>query len=112
MAQVTIISKNYGSQKIDTNSFNPLLASKESVVYKIVRHLFDEWYSHNTQPGAPMAKDIRGMYFGEADQPAIYSVSGAIRQGIENLIEEIKDQNLSVVTTARIVKMDIECAFE
>lgn len=112
MAYATIISKKYGKQTINVETFNPMFASKDSTIFKVVEHVFNEWFSHNTQPGAPMAKDIKGMYFGECDQPPIYSISGAIRQGIENLIEEIKAESLSVVTTAHIMKMDIECAFE
>ncbi len=112
MAYATIISKNYGKQTINIETFNPMFASKDSTIFKIVEHVFEQWFSHNTQPGAPMAKDIKGMYFGECDQPAIYSINGAIRQGIENLIEEIKERDLHTVTTAQILKMDIECAFE
>jgi hypothetical protein len=60
---------------------------------------------------APMGKDIRGMYYGECDQPAIYSRNGAIRQGIENLIEEAVEGGKKLLTTRDIVKMDIESAF-
>ena len=108
---ITISSKNYGTQKIYIDSFNPMMASIESPIFKIIEHIFDEWFSHNTEPGAPMSSDIIGMYEGEADQPAIYSKKGAIRQGIENMIEEIKESGKKFITTKDIVKMDIESAF-
>lgn len=112
MNTLSIISKNYGSQTINLDTFEPRLASVNSPIFKIVEHMFNEWYDHSTQPGAPMCKDIEGMYFGECDQPAIYSVKGAIRQGIENLIEEAKERDFKVLNTAQIMKLDIECAFE
>lgn len=112
MSKISIISKNYGSQSINIETFNPQFASSESTIFKIIEHIFNQWFDYNTQPGAPMAKDIRGMYLGEADQPAIYSKKGAIRQGIENFIEEVKEKGLKVINTKQVMQMDIESAFE
>lgn len=112
MKTLTIISKNYGSQSINVDTFNPEMASASSTVFKIVEHMFNEWFDHNTQPGAPLAKDIEGCYFGYCDQPAMYSKKGAIRQGIENLIQEAIELGKSILTTKDILKMDIECAFD
>jgi len=112
MSKVSIVSKNYGSQTINLENYNPRFAATDSTVFKIVEHMFNEWFEHSTQTGAPMGKDIQGMYYGECDQPAIYSIKGAIRQGIENLIEEIKERGFKIVNTAQIMRMDIECAFE
>jgi len=111
MSTVSIISKNYGNQTINLDSFNPMCAAMDSSIFKIIEYIFDKWYDYNTQPGAPMCKDIEGMYYGEGDQPAIYSKKGAVRQGIENMIEEIRESGKKVVTTADILKMDIEAAF-
>jgi hypothetical protein len=116
MNKITIVSKNYGSQVIDLDTFNPLAASPASTIYKIAEHMFNEWYDGRTEPGAPMAKDIQGMYYGEADQPAIYTRTGAIQGGVEIIIEEIQEANTasgkSMFYTRDIVKMDVECAFE
>jgi len=112
MKSIKIISKLYGTQIVNIDTYNPLMASVDSPVFKIIEHIFNDWYAHNTQPGAPMAKDIEGMYYGEGDQPAIYSKKGAIRQGIENLIEEVKELNKSIITTKDIQLMDIESAFD
>ena len=109
---ITILSKNYGTQKIDLETFNPMSASKESTIWHIIEHMFNLWFDHNTQPGAPMARDIKGMYEGEADQPAIYIKAGAIRQGIENFLEEVKESGKKVFNTRDIMNMDIEAAFE
>lgn len=109
--KISIISKNYGNQSINTETYNPMFAAVDTPVFKIIEHIFDEWYSHNTEPGAPMAKDIEGMYYGEGDQPAIYSKKGAIRQGIENLIEIAQESGKPVINTRDILKMDIESAF-
>jgi len=109
---IKVISKLYGSQFINIETFNPLMASTDSTIFKIIEHIFNDWYDHNTQPGAPLARDIQGMYYGEGDQPAIYSKKGAIRQGIENFIEEVKEANQTIFTTNDILKMDIETAFE
>jgi hypothetical protein len=109
--KTTIISKNYGTQTIDLNSFNPMMASVESTIFKVIEHIWNEWFDYSTQAGAPMAKDIEGMYYGECDQPAIYSKKGAIRDGIEIFMQELIENNKSVVTTKDIAKMDIEAAF-
>ncbi len=109
---VTIISGQYGRQTINTESFDPFRASSSSTIFKVVEHLFNEWYDKYTEPGAPMAKDIQGMYNGEGDQPAIYTKRGAIVDGIETLIEEIKETGKTIVTTKDIQAMDIEGAFE
>lgn len=109
--KVSILSKNYGNQTIDLENFNPMYASVESTIFKVIEHIFNEWFDHNTQPGAPMGKDIQGMYYGECDQPAIYSKKGAIRQGIENFVECVRESGKKVVSTKDIVKMDIESAF-
>lgn len=111
--KISIVSKNYGSQTIDTNNFNPAFASTSSTIFKVIEHIFNEWFDYNTQPGAPMSKDIEGMYYGECDQPAIYSKKGAIRQGIENLIEAVSEWNKPsvILNTSQIIKLDIESAF-
>lgn len=112
MKTLTIISKNYGKQSINIESFVPEYASTDSTVFKIVEHIFNEWFDYNTQPGAPLAKDIKGCYFGYCDQPAIYSKKDAIRQGIDNLIQEAIELGKTILTTKDILKMDIECAFD
>ncbi len=109
---IKIISKNYGNQEIDTDIYKPTLAAPESPVFKIIEHIFNTWYDHNTQPGAPMGKDIKGMYYGEGDQPPIYTRKGAIRQGIEAMIQEAQDNNRTLLNTRDILKMDIESQFE
>ena len=111
--KISIVSKNYGNQTIDTDNFNPSMASTSSTIFQVVEHIFNEWFSYNTQLGAPMAKDIVGMYEGECDQPAIYSKKGAIRQGIENLIEAAQEMGKSsiILNTRQITNLDIESAF-
>jgi hypothetical protein len=103
-----IISKVYGKQVIDSENYTSFDLRKGTVIYNIVNHLFNEWYDNYSQRN----REIRGKYFGEMDQPAIYSVEGAIMQGMLNLMDEIAYLNKAVVTTKDIVKMDIECAFE
>ena len=110
--KTTIISRNYGSQVIDTETFNPSFASASSTVFKIIEHIFNDWFDHATEPGAPMSRDIQGMYNGEVGQPAIYYKRGAIIGGLEILIEEITERGLKIVNTRDIQKMDIECAFQ
>lgn len=110
--RITIISKNYGIQTVNTQSYIPMRASTESTLFRVIEHLFNDWYEYSTQPGAPMGRDIEGMYYGEGDQPPIYSKKGAIRQGIEHLIEWAVEENKSLLTTKDIIKMDIETAFE
>lgn len=110
--KTTIISKNFGTQTIDTDTFNPYLVSSSSTIFKVIETIFNRWFEYSTQDGAPMAKDIEGMYYGEADQPAIYNKRGAIIGGIENFIEEVIDRGLHVVNTKQICQMDIEAAFE
>jgi hypothetical protein len=112
--KITIVSKLYGRQTIDTDNFIASYASTSSTVFQVIEHIFNDWFDYNTQPGAPMGRDIEGMYYGEGDQPAIYSKKGAIRQGIESLIELLQETEKPsvIVTTKDIMKMDIEAAFE
>ena len=114
MTKIKIISKLYGTQEIDLDTFSAEHASSNSTIFRVIEHMFDRWYEYNTEPGAPMAKDIMGMYYGEADQPAFYYKRGAIIDGIENFLELVSEDNGSkyVYTTKDIVKMDIEAAFE
>lgn len=114
MSKIKIISKLYGTQEIDLDTFSANNASSNSTIFRVVEHIFNDWYEYNTEPGAPMGKDIIGMYYGEGDQPAIYSKRGAIIGGIENFLELVSEDNgsKSVYTTKDIVKMDIEAAFE
>jgi len=110
--KTTILSKNYGNQTIDLENFDPCTTPTSSTVFKVIEHIFDSWFEYSTQAGAPMAKDIEGMYNGEGDQPAIYSKRGAIIQGMETLRELLMDEFKAVITTRDILKMDIESAFE
>jgi hypothetical protein len=110
--KLQIITKNFGTQNIDTDNFDENSVSKNSTIYKIVEHLFNEWYDYNTQDGSPMGRDYKGMYNGECDQPAIYVKSGAIIDGISVLIAEAIELGKSVLTSKEIAKFDIECAFE
>ncbi len=113
MNQLTIISKNYGTQTIYVESYDPWMAATNSTLFKIIEHMFNDWWDKHTEPGAPLWKDVIGCYNGWGeDEPAIFSKKGAIRGGIEMLIELAQEENLSVVTTKDILKMDIECAFE
>ena len=110
--KLKIITQNYGTQNIDTDIFDENSESQNSTIYKIVEHIFNEWYDYNTQDGSPMGNDYKGMYNGEYDQPPIYMKSGAIRDGISVLISEAIELGKSVLTTKEIVKFDIESAFE
>lgn len=108
--QVSIISKNYGRQTIDSdNTFS--VFNENSTVFKIVEHLFNEWFKHNTEPGAPMRESIEGMYYGDCDQPATCDIRGAIEDGIEIALEEIRTLGKKVISTKDFLNMDIESAF-
>lgn len=112
MATLTIKSKNFGIIKINSNTFNPMFASVSSPIFKLVEHMFNDWYEHHTQKGAPCCEDIILCYEGDIDQPAIYSKKGAIRQAIENLVEYMTENNITFLTTKEIYKADLEAAFQ
>ena len=94
--------------KIYPNSDIATIAAVGHPVFLFVENLFNEWYDHNTQPGAPMGKDIEGMYNGDADQPAIYSKNGAIIQAIEEMIDEADKTQMPV----NISLFDVDACFE
>ena len=109
MKSLTIISKNYGTQKIWIDSFDSNKASKLSTIYKVVEHIFNDWYSH-ASAGQP---DVVGCYNGWGeDEPALYSKVGAIRQGIGDLIDYAIENKLSVMTTKQIQNIDLEATFQ
>lgn len=110
--KITIISKEYGNETIDTDIFIPHSVSTSSTFFKVIEEMFDNWFDYYTQPGAP--GEIYSKYYGDGDQPAIYDKKGAITQGIENMIEQLLEtgQKYMQVTKAYLNKMDIESAFE
>lgn len=112
MNSITVKSTKFGIQQINLDEFDPSMASPSSAIFKEIEAMFDKWFEHSTAPGAPMGRDILGMYNGEGDQPAIYSRRGAIIQGIETFIELAQDAAKPVITTQDILAMDIETAFE
>ena len=73
--------------------------------------MFSDWIADATEAGAPMAKDIEGMYYGDGDQPAIYDSHGAILQAIENILDEAEMEDIRVITTKSLLTMDVEAAF-
>lgn len=58
-----------------------------------------------------MAKDLEGMYYGECDQPAIYTKRGAIIQAIEDMIELAKETGKTRITSRDLIIMDLEAAW-
>ena len=109
--KLTLISRNYGTQTIDTETFRPYRAGDESTIFLIVEHIFETWME--TAPQSAIEP-----YQHDYDQPAIYSIAGAITHGIELLIESAEMLAASrkvealTLTTREIQNMDIECAFE
>jgi hypothetical protein len=102
----------YPSQTIDTDFYDSTIEYTTSSLFQYVEDRFNEWFDHNTQDGSPMGKDICGWYYGEGDQPAIFSKTGAIQEGINILIEEALELNKRLITPQDLEKFDIECAFE
>lgn len=90
------------------NSNLSQISSLSHPIFQAVEKRFNEWFDHNTQPGAPMGKDIEGMYYGECDQPVIYSKKGAIRQAIEEMQIEAEETGKPIL----ISSFDVEASFE
>lgn len=109
MNSLTIISKNFGTQKIWLDSFDSNKASKSSTIFKVIEHIFNEWYV----VASKFSKDVVNCYNGWGDdEPAVYSKVDAIRAGIDALIEYAVENNKSVLNTRQIQQLDIESAFE
>lgn len=102
--KLTLISKNYGSQVIDTENFAWYFASTSSTVYKVVEHIFNDWYESSP--------DWVRCQYDANDSESIYSYVGAIRDGIKLFLEVAEEKNLSRVTTRDISNWDIEAAFQ
>jgi len=106
--KTTIITKE-GRQTIDTENFVPYMASSSSIIFKAVEHVFFEWFEHHGSNN----KDLIGCYEGWAeDEPATHVKSGAIREGINNLIEYLEEKKLKFITTKDFWKVPITDAFE
>lgn len=108
----TLISKEYGTQVIDTEVVTAFNVALDSVIFKIVEHLFDKWYNDNTEAGAPFAREIRTCYYGDWDTPAEYSRTDAIKDGIELLIDSALESGKNIITTKDVLSYDIIPAFE
>ena len=91
--------------KVFPNSSISQIGNSSHPVFKFVESKFWNWFKFNTQPGAPMGRDIHDMYFSD---DAIYEVRGAVQQAIENAIEEANETGKPV----ELSTFDIECAFE
>ena len=109
--KITIITRRFGSQVIDTETFIPERAAASSTIFKCFEFIFDNWYEAATAPGVGMGKDIEGMYCGEGDQPAIYSRRGAIIEAMEILIEDAQENSKSLYTSRDLQKLDVEGCF-
>ena len=111
--KATIKTKMFGTFTIDTETFNASLCSPSHPIFKSVEYLFNKWFDEYTVEGAPLANDIIGCYEGWEDQPATYSKKGAIRQGIEAIVEYIEENNLTYLTSRDIwTDVDLEGCFQ
>ena len=109
--KITLVTKNFGNQTINADSFNPLFVSPSTPIFKAVEYIWEKWFEESTENGAPMSKDIKGMYFGESDQPAVYTKRGAICQAIEDMINLCIETKQTIVNTRQLLNMDLEAAF-
>lgn len=105
--QLTLISRNYGTQTIDTQTFRPLRARTDSTIYQIVEHIFEQWFenAHSSQV-APYQHNYEGG--------AAYNKRGAINQAMDLIIDiaEERDVEALTITTRELQNWDIEAAFE
>lgn len=77
------------------------LSAPSHPVFKAVEKRFDDWFDNSPSW-------IQETYVGWGmDEPPVFSKKGAIRQAIENLIEEADESGKPV----KIGTFDIECAF-
>jgi hypothetical protein len=110
---ITFKTKLFGDQKIDMSSAEPWMMSRQTAIWKAVEYMFDKWFEKNTAKGAPMRKDIMGMYHGEIGQPATQSREGAIEEGIAIFFQQVEQQKeKTIFTTVDLQEMDIESAFQ
>jgi hypothetical protein len=108
--KIRIITKNFGTQVIDTEWFDANKVSPKSTIFKAVEYVFNEWYKDACEHD----RDVRGCYKGWADdEPAIYSKRGAIIAAIEYIVYEYAvDHNKHVITSKDLLNMDLEACFE
>jgi hypothetical protein len=106
---LTIITKNFGTQTIDTEWFAAYKVSPSSTVFKAIEHLFDEWYDDECKHNPDVAPCYNG--WGE-DEPAIYHKRGAIVDAIEAMIEIVHETNKKVLTSRDLMNMDLEACFQ
>jgi hypothetical protein len=110
---VNVVTKKFGTFTIDVVEIVPDLLPTSHPLYQMVEQLYNEWYDNRMAQGGLRAKDTRGMYFGEGDQPAIYSRDGAIVEGMNALVEYITERERTTITSKEIWhKADITAVFE
>ena len=86
----------------------PSEVSTDSTLFSKVEQLFNTWYDHNTQEGAP--GEYKEKYEGEE---AIYTKIGAIEQAIEQIFDVAHEQDETVITWQHAYRTyDLECSFE
>jgi hypothetical protein len=97
-----IKTKN-GIQYIN-EGFDAYVISNSAPLFLAVEAYFYQWLE-----GTNPANEYDEMYFGE---DAIYTVRGAIIGGIELVIDYMRENNLTSITTKSFRDIEIECAFE
>ena len=99
--KIKFISKLYGIEFIDTETYEPIKAKTSSTIYKCVEHLFEKWFE-------TASSEYRAMYLGEEGCPAIFKRKGAIRNGIElfieNIVETFEGRDFMILDTKFLVK--------
>lgn len=108
--KIKFISKTYGIEFIDTDTYEPIKAKTSSTIFKCVEYLFEKWFE-------TAQSEYRAMYLGEEDCPAIFTRKGAIRNGIElfieNIVETFEGNDFLTLDTCHLLKyLDIEAAFQ
>ena len=102
---LTIVSKNYGTQTIDTDTFSGRAQKSSSTIYQICEHLFNQW-AENCHPFA------LEPYQSWDEQASHFSKRGAILAAMDMILEVAEERKASKITTRDIQNMDIEASFE
>ena len=109
---IKIVTKKYQTIFLDTD-FDVYRLDKNSDIYKFFEEIFEEWFEDMTTEGCALGNDILFCYYGNYDEPALYSKHGAICQAIEDVIDICVEKNIIWISEdALYTECDVTAAFQ
>ena len=98
--KLTIISRDFGTININSETYVAEYAATNTPIFQLVEYVFDMWYEKADQ-------NLKHLY-----EVGAINRKGAVRRGIQALIDYMVECKVSLITTAKFYQVEFEEAFE